>query len=49
MTNVNDFIYPIELSKSPDSIAKNNKQGTYLICLNGDKLGAYTLKKSSNC
>ena len=33
MTNVNDFIYPIELSKSPDSIAKRNKQrvGPYLI------------------
>ena len=60
MTNVNDFIYPIELSKSPDSIAKRNKQrvgpyliqvkrilkqGTYLIWLNGDKLGGIYAEK----
>lgn len=47
MTNVNDFIYPIELSKSPDSIAKRNKQrvGPYLIWLNGDKLGGIYAEK----
>ena len=47
MTNVNDFIYPIELSKSPTHclLFFATPQGTYLIWLNGDKLGGIYAEK----